>query len=136
MFDHTVTAVKSPDALQAEPGHTDPEYATDPADYAGLEFCETADEALVGANALAIVTEWKNFWSPDFGHLAEQLADKAIFDGRNLYEPAALKPFGLRYFAIGRGEQLSAESAWPAIRLGPAASAGICTPGRIPIWPG
>jgi len=74
-------------------------------DYQGLEFCETADDALVGADALAIVTEWKNFWSPDFDNLAEQLADKAIFDGRNLYEPAALKPFGLRYFAIGRGEQ-------------------------------
>ena len=76
-------------------------------DFAGLELCESADEAVTGANALAIVTEWKNFWSPDFGKLAEQLADKAIFDGRNLYEPEALKPFGLRYFAIGRGERLA-----------------------------
>ncbi len=74
-------------------------------DKAGLQLCDSADEALQGANALAIVTEWKNFWSPDFSDLAEQLADKAIFDGRNLYEPKALKPFGLRYFAIGRGEQ-------------------------------
>jgi len=73
----------------------------------GLQFCESADEALLGANALAIVTEWKNFWSPDFGNLAEQLSDKAVFDGRNLYEPGALKPFGLRYFAIGRGEQVA-----------------------------
>lgn len=72
---------------------------------AGLEFCESAEEALRGANALAVVTEWKNFWSPDFSYLAEQLSDKAIFDGRNLYQPDALKPFGLRYFAIGRGEQ-------------------------------
>lgn len=75
-------------------------------DKPGLEFCESADEALEGANALAIVTEWKNFWSPDFAYLAEQLSDKAIFDGRNLYEPKALRPFGLRYFAIGRGETL------------------------------
>ncbi len=74
-------------------------------DKTGLQLCDSADEALQGANALAIVTEWKNFWSPDFSDLAEQLADKAIFDGRNLYEPKALKPFGLRYFAIGRGEQ-------------------------------
>jgi len=74
---------------------------------AGLQFCESADDALIGANALAIVTEWKNFWSPDFGNLAEQLADKAVFDGRNLYEPGTLKPFGLRYFAIGRGEQVA-----------------------------
>jgi UDPglucose 6-dehydrogenase len=73
----------------------------------GLELCDSADEALQGANALAIVTEWKNFWSPDFSNLAEQLVDKAIFDGRNLYEPNTLKPFGLRYFAIGRGEQLA-----------------------------
>lgn len=72
---------------------------------AGLEFCESAEEALRGANALAVVTEWKYFWSPDFSYLAEQLFDKAIFDGRNLYQPDALKPFGLRYFAIGRGEQ-------------------------------
>jgi len=75
-------------------------------DLDGLEFCESADEALEGANALAIVTEWKNFWNPDFRYLAEQLSDKAIFDGRNLYEPDALKSYGLRYFAIGRGEQL------------------------------
>jgi len=53
------------------------------------------------------VTEWKNFWGPDFANLAEKLADKAIFDGRNLYDPAVVKPFGLRYFAIGRGEQLN-----------------------------
>jgi UDPglucose 6-dehydrogenase len=75
-------------------------------DLDGLELCETADDTLVGANALAIVTEWKNFWSPDFTNIADQLADKAIFDGRNLYDPAAVKSFGLRYFAIGRGEQL------------------------------
>ena len=76
-------------------------------DLDGLELCETADDTLVGASALAIVTEWKNFWSPDFTNIADQLADKAIFDGRNLYDPAAVKSFGLRYFAIGRGEQLN-----------------------------
>jgi UDPglucose 6-dehydrogenase len=76
-------------------------------DLDGLELCETADDTLIGANALAIVTEWKNFWSPDFTNIADQLADKAIFDGRNLYDPAAVKSFGLRYFAIGRGEQLN-----------------------------
>ena len=73
----------------------------------GLVLCETADEAVEGANALAILTEWKNFWSPNFSSLAENLADKAIFDGRNLYEPDVVKPFGLRYFAIGRGERLA-----------------------------
>ncbi len=75
-------------------------------DLSGLELCESSDSTLEDADALAIVTEWKNFWSPDFSQLAERLRDKAIFDGRNLYEPSALKPFGLRYFAIGRGERL------------------------------
>jgi len=75
-------------------------------DLAGLELCETADGAVRGADALALVTEWKNFWSPDFARLASQLRDKAIFDGRNLYEPAVVKANGLRYFAIGRGERL------------------------------
>ena len=74
-------------------------------DLSGLELCESAESALDGANALAIVTEWKNFWSPDFAALADKLADKAIFDGRNLYDPAGVKASGLRYFAIGRGEQ-------------------------------
>jgi UDPglucose 6-dehydrogenase len=76
-------------------------------DKPGIEFCETAEEALQGADVLAIVTEWKNFWGPDFANLANQLADKAIFDGRNLYDPAVVKTAGLRYFAIGRGEQLN-----------------------------
>ena len=75
-------------------------------DLEGFELCETAEDALQGADALAIVTEWKNFWSPDFTMLASSLADKVIFDGRNLYEPATVKPFGLTYYAIGRGERL------------------------------
>ena len=75
-------------------------------DLAGFELCDSAEATLDGADVLAIVTEWKNFWSPDFSLLAERLADRAIFDGRNLYDPEALKPFGLRYFAIGRGERL------------------------------
>ena len=76
-------------------------------DKAGFELCESADEALQGADALAIVTEWKSFWSPDFKYIAGMLRDKAIFDGRNLYEPDVVKVFGLRYFAIGRGERLA-----------------------------
>jgi len=82
-------------------------------DMAGLVLCETAEEAVQGADALAIVTEWKNFWSPDFSHLAEQLSDRAIFDGRNLYDPAMVKSHGLRYFAIGRGEQLNQDGDIP-----------------------
>jgi UDPglucose 6-dehydrogenase len=69
---------------------------------AAIRFCHSAKEALEGANALAIVTEWKQFNSPNFQRISELLSDKVIFDGRNLYEPATVKRYGLKYFAIGR----------------------------------
>ena len=60
--------------------------------------------ALEGADALAIVTEWQEFRSPDFArHQGEALKTPAIFDGRNLYDPAVLKQLGFDYFPIGRG---------------------------------
>ena len=55
-----------------------------------------------GADALAIVTEWKEFRSPDFDELKRRLATPVIFDGRNLYEPAAVRAQGFEYFPIGR----------------------------------
>ncbi len=72
-------------------------------DKAGLSLMESQDQALEGANALVIVTEWKNFWSPDFEALKNTLKDKVIFDGRNLYQPKMLEKLGLQYYAIGRG---------------------------------
>jgi UDPglucose 6-dehydrogenase len=54
------------------------------------------------ADALVIVTEWKQFRSPDFEQLSQQLKDKVIFDGRNMYEPKVVKQAGLDYYAIGR----------------------------------
>ncbi len=69
----------------------------------GLEFCDTAYGALDGADALAIVTEWQEFRSPDFTVLKESLADAVVFDGRNLYEPDTVEHLGLQYYAIGRG---------------------------------
>ncbi|MDJ0938908.1 MAG: UDP-glucose/GDP-mannose dehydrogenase family protein [Woeseiaceae bacterium] len=72
-------------------------------DQSGLTFCDTAYGALDGADALAIVTEWQEFRSPDFETLAGALADKVVFDGRNLYEPAAVEALGLEYYAMGRG---------------------------------
>lgn len=68
----------------------------------GLTLCEDGKEALQNADALVIVTEWKQFRSPDFTQLQTQLRDKVIFDGRNMYEPALVKRIGLRYYAIGR----------------------------------
>ena len=68
----------------------------------GLEFCETAYGALEGADALAIITEWQEFRSPDLEKIRETLTEPVIFDGRNLYEPEVLRTLGLRYYAIGR----------------------------------
>jgi UDPglucose 6-dehydrogenase len=69
----------------------------------GLALCDSAHEALEGADALAIVTEWQQFRSPDFEVINESVADKVVFDGRNLYEPGTIEQFGLAYYAIGRG---------------------------------
>jgi UDPglucose 6-dehydrogenase len=72
-------------------------------DQEGLELCESAYEALKGADALAIVTEWQEFRSPDFSSIKEELTDPVIFDGRNLFDPGHVEALGLQYYAIGRG---------------------------------
>jgi len=71
-------------------------------DKPGLVLVETAEEALKDANALCVVTEWKNFWSPDFELIKNTLKDAVIFDGRNLYQPSILKKLGITYYGIGR----------------------------------
>jgi UDPglucose 6-dehydrogenase len=68
-----------------------------------LTLCGTKEQALKGADALVICTEWKEFRSPDFGLIASALKAPVIFDGRNLYEPDMLERHGLTYYAIGRG---------------------------------
>jgi UDPglucose 6-dehydrogenase len=72
-----------------------------------LKLCDRADDALIGADVLAIVTEWREFRAPDFERIAERLGEPAIFDGRNLYDPKKVMQHGLRYFAIGRGDSVS-----------------------------
>jgi UDPglucose 6-dehydrogenase len=67
-----------------------------------VSFADTALEAAEGADALAIVTEWKAFRSPDFDELRRRLAAPVIFDGRNLYEPEAMRAMAFEYFPIGR----------------------------------
>ncbi len=67
-----------------------------------LTLCETADEAVAGADALAVVTEWIAFRSPDFDMLKRQLKDAVVFDGRNIYEPGTVAAAGLTYHSIGR----------------------------------
>jgi UDPglucose 6-dehydrogenase len=67
-----------------------------------VAIVDTAMAALEGADVLAIVTEWQEFRSPDFATIRERLKTPAIFDGRNLYDPAALKAMGLEYYPVGR----------------------------------
>jgi UDPglucose 6-dehydrogenase len=69
----------------------------------GVAFAPSAMEAVKGADALVIMTEWKAFRSPDFAELKKALKSKVIFDGRNLYEPAVVRSHGLEYYPIGRG---------------------------------
>ena len=73
---------------------------------ADLCLCGSAGEALQGADALVVITEWKQFRSPDFVRLQATLADAVVFDGRNLYEPAEVEAAGLAYYGIGRGRSL------------------------------
>ncbi|MGH6648052.1 UDP-glucose dehydrogenase family protein [Aquabacterium sp.] len=71
-------------------------------DHASLSYADSPMAALEGADALVIVTEWKEFRSPDFGDIKAALKSPVIFDGRNLYEPSLVKASGLDYLAIGR----------------------------------
>ncbi len=68
----------------------------------GLSYADSPMAALQGADALVIITEWKEFRSPDFEAIKRQLKEGVIFDGRNLYEPAQPRAVGLEYHAIGR----------------------------------
>jgi len=67
-----------------------------------LSYAETPLAALDGADALLIVTEWKEFRSPDFDAVKKRLRQPLIFDGRNLYDPSVVRSAGLEYFSIGR----------------------------------
>jgi UDPglucose 6-dehydrogenase len=70
-----------------------------------LALCKSADQALEGADGLAIVTEWREFRSPDFESMKNVLKNPVIFDGRNLYDPAQMEKAGFSYYAIGRGKR-------------------------------
>lgn len=67
-----------------------------------LTYASNPMDALVGADALVIVTEWKEFRSPDFAAIKRCLKTPVIFDGRNLYDPKLVRGIGLEYLAIGR----------------------------------
>lgn len=72
-------------------------------DQPALALCATPEAAIEGADALAVVTEWQPYRSPDFAGIRRALRQPVIFDGRNLYDPAQLTADGFSYYAIGRG---------------------------------
>jgi UDPglucose 6-dehydrogenase len=71
-----------------------------------LVLCDDAQTALQGADALTVVTEWKAFWSADLSRIRASLRTPVIFDGRNIYEPAAVEAAGIAYYGIGRGRSV------------------------------
>ncbi|WP_252273072.1 UDP-glucose dehydrogenase family protein [Pseudomonas subflava] len=67
-----------------------------------LHLVDSKEEALAGADALVVVTDWQSFKAPDFDLLRQELRDARVFDGRNLYDPQVMRRYGLRYHSIGR----------------------------------
>ncbi|HXT58332.1 MAG TPA: UDP-glucose/GDP-mannose dehydrogenase family protein [Pirellulales bacterium] len=93
LLDHGVRVqVHDPEAME----HVEREYG------AKLVYAESKYDALNGAEALAIMTEWKQFVHPDFDEMRRRMKSPAIFDGRNLYEPSQMQAAGFTYHSIGR----------------------------------
>jgi UDPglucose 6-dehydrogenase len=67
-----------------------------------IALCEKSYDALAGADALAIVTEWNEFREPDFNKMRSLLREPVVFDGRNIYSPEHMRALGFQYFSIGR----------------------------------
>ena len=72
------------------------------ADEPGVRFASSTVDALDGADALIIVTEWKEFRSPNFADMKKRMKSPVVFDGRNLYDPALMRDSGIEYFSVGR----------------------------------
>ncbi|MDP2277385.1 MAG: UDP-glucose/GDP-mannose dehydrogenase family protein, partial [Nitrospirota bacterium] len=73
-------------------------------DLKNVEYADSKYDALSGADALLLVTEWKEFRSPDFDEMAKRLKNKIIFDGRNQYNREKLNELGFEYYQIGVSE--------------------------------
>ena len=72
-----------------------------------LVLVEEPMEALQGADVMAVVTEWKAFWAPDFADIVAALKHPVLFDGRNIYDPTKVEAAGLEYWGIGRGRAVA-----------------------------
>lgn len=70
-------------------------------DNANVEYCESKYTCLVGADAMIMVTEWKEFRQPDFDEIKQRLKNPVIFDGRNQYDVHELQEMGIEYYQIG-----------------------------------
>jgi len=79
-----------------------------PEQLANIRYADSPADALEGADALVIVTEWKAFRSPDFELIKKRLKQPVIFDGRNLYEPDSMALYGIEYHGIGRSVEVAA----------------------------
>ena len=75
-----------------------------------LQFVDHQSAALEGADALLIITEWKEFRTPDFEQIKAMLKQPLILDGRNLYEPDLMRAFGIDYVGVGRSAALPASA--------------------------
>jgi UDPglucose 6-dehydrogenase len=73
-----------------------------------VEYVDDPYQATANADALIVVTEWRQFKQPDFRRLNNQLRSKTIFDGRNIYNPQRCADYGLNYIGIGRSSALCA----------------------------
>ena len=95
-------AVYDPVAMQEARRALTLDFIDDAEAFSRIRFCDTSIDAVVQADALVIVTEWKAFRSPDFVQLKSLLKTPVVFDGRNLFEPEAMLQAGFDYHGIGR----------------------------------
>ncbi len=81
-------------------------------------------EALDQADALAVITEWKAYWSPDFEQMAKRLKQPTLFDGRNIYDPEDLRALGFIHYSIGRSTTTDVTTDTTAARRKPVIHRG------------
>ena len=67
-----------------------------------IKYCKDMYEALIGADALAVVTEWSEFRLPNFKVMAKLMNDKVLFDGRNIFDIEQIVEYDFKYYSIGR----------------------------------
>jgi UDPglucose 6-dehydrogenase len=101
-------AVYDPVAMAETKRVLELDFADKPGALQHIRFCDAPMEALRDADAVAIVTEWKTFRSPDFDQMKSLLKQPVIFDGRNLFEPEVMSEVGFEYYGIGRSVPVSA----------------------------